>query len=806
MQSGTLPPGEEVVFHRLFNLLVFRSAIALAVLLLSGIASASLQPCDKADILLSDAAQPPDELEAWQPQRLPDEWQRSRPEFSGTVWYRFRTEVPAVPSQVQALYLPRAGDRLTVFVNGRLVGSTVEPGGEPMNTWKRPLLFTIPPAALVAGENLIHVRLEGQAGHYSGVSEAAFGPQTELRDAYWRRLALQSIGPVGLAAALGLLGIFFLILWSRRRDDSTYVLFGAASIVWGVRNVVDVLFHLAIPQPHWEIAMTALYFLFVGLLCLFCLRFVGAALPRYERLLRVAMIASPLILYGLLPWVSVLDSSRVILLGMLGFVLVPLLVVANKALRERSLGAMLITLAGSVAFSFGIYDWAAVGSPGMFDSVRLVPYAALFFTTAIGWLLAHRFLQAYQRIEQMNVVLDERVAQKSAALVSNMEKLAQAKAEAEAANAAKSRFLAAASHDLRQPLHALGMFAGELASREHAPASQALVARIGQSVRALEGMFSELLDISRLDARKVAVTLRHFPVQEMFDRIATDFLPLAQEKGLRLRFRPTRQWCESDLLHLERILRNLVSNAIRYTTRGGVLVACRVRGRRLWLEVRDTGTGLAENERERIFEEYYQVGNPGRDRDKGLGLGLSIVKRLADLLGERLVVKSTPGRGSLFAVRTQPAPAAARDKASTSRPLSFLQDRYLIALVEDDRLVRVAMEGLLTGRGLAVAAGAIYAEVCDALRKKGRAPDLVIADYRLHGEESGVDVARRLRRDYGQDLPVLLLTGESAPGGILDAVAEDFPVLRKPVLPERLFAEIAGLLPAAGGDRQQVAL
>ncbi len=782
---------------------LLRRLLALAALLFAGAAPAALQPCDKADILLSDAAQPPDELEAWQPQRLPDEWKITRPQFTGTAWYRFRAEVPVVPAQMQALYLPRAGNRLTVFVNGRLVGSTAEPDGEPMNTWKRPLLFTVPPAALVAGENLIHVRLEGQAEHYSGVSEAVFGPQTELRDAYWRRFALQTIGPVGLAAALGLLGIFFLILWSRRRDDDTYALFGAASIVWGVRNVLDVLYHLAIPQPHWEIAMTALYFLFVGLLCLFCLRFVGAALPRYERALRGAMAGSLLLPYALLPWVSVLTSTRLVLLGMLGFVVPPLYVVARKALQERSLGAILITLAGAVAFAFGIYDWAAVGRPGMFDSVRLVPYAALFFTTAVGWMLAHRFLQAYQRLEQMNVLLDERVAQKSAALLSNMDKLAQAKAEAEAANAAKSRFLAAASHDLRQPLHALGMFAAELAARERAPGNQALATRIGQSVRALETMFGELLDISRLDAGKVAVTLRRFPVQALFDRIATDFLPLAQEKGLRLRLRPTRQWCESDPIHLERILRNLVSNAIRYTARGGVLVACRVRGRRLWLEVRDTGIGLAEEDRARIFEEYYQIDNPGRDRDKGLGLGLSIVKRLVDLIGERLVVKSAPGRGSLFAVRTRPAPAEAavqNEAAPAGRQISFLQDRYLVALVEDDRLVCVAMEGLLVGQGLAVVSGSGYAEVREALLKLGRTPDLVIADYRLRGAETGLDVAHRLHGDYGRELPTMLLTGESSVDGLADG-AGAFPVLRKPVRPERLFAEIASLLPAAAAQR-----
>jgi signal transduction histidine kinase/CheY-like chemotaxis protein len=791
---------------------VLRRLLAVAALLFAAAATAALPPpWAEADFLIADSAVPPGADAAWSRQALPDEWHRTRPEFTGAAWYRFRADLAAAPEAVQALYLPRAGDRLTVFVNGRLVGSTAGPGGAAMNTWKRPLLFPLPPAALAAGTNVVHLRLEGVASHYSGLSVVALGPEAALREAYWTRFALQTVAPVGLAVALGLLGIFFLILWSRRREDTTYVLFGAASIVWGLRNVTDVLFHLAIPQPHWEIALATLYFLFVGLLCLFCLRFVEAALPRYERLLRGAMLAAPVLLYASLPWVPVLDATRFMHLCMLGFVAPPLWVVARTALLRRDPGAILVTLAGAVAFGFGAYDWLAVGRAGMFDSVRLVPYAALFFTTAVGWLLAHRFLLAYQGIEQLNAELDARVAQKSAELLSNMDSLARAKAEAEAANAAKSRFLAAASHDLRQPMHALGLFAAELAARERAPGNRDLAMRIGQSVRALETMFGELLDISRLDAGRVRAALRCFPLQEVFDRLETDFQPQAREKGLRLRVRPTRHWCESDPVLLERILRNLVANAIRYTERGGVIVACRARGSRLWLEVRDSGIGMSEAERGQVFEEYYQVGNPERDREKGSGLGLAIVRRLVEVLGERLVVKSAPGRGSLFALRARPveapteAAAEAAAEAAEGRPLSFLQGRHLVALVEDDRLVRLAMESLLTGQGLTLASGADYAETREALRRLGRAPDLVIADYRLRGDETGVAVARRLRRDHGRDIPVLLLTGESAPEELADVGGEAFPVLRKPVGPERLFAEIAALLPPPEGAAQRQA-
>lgn len=781
-----------------FVRVVLRCLFALATLLFAVAAAAQMPaPWREAGFLSSDATLPPEDSAAWMAQPLPDEWQRTRPQFSGAAWYRFRVDLQAAPDAVQAIYVPRGGDRLAVFVNGRLVGSTAEADGESMNTWKRPLLFAVAPAALVAGENTVHIRVEGRAGHYSGLSQVVFGPQGPLRSAYWKRFSLQTIGPVGLAAALGLLGVFFLILWARRHEDTSYVLFGAASLVWALRNVADVLFHLAIPQPHWEIAMAVLYFLFVGLLCLFCLRFVGAALPRYERLLRAAMLAAPLLLYASLPWVSVLESTRIMLLGMLALVVPPLFVVTRAALFERSLGAVLIALAGGVAFAFGAYDWLAVGRAEMFDSVRLVPYAALFFTTAIGWMLAHRFLLAYRGLERLNAELDRRVEEKSAELRGNVVQLQQAKAEAEAANAAKSRFLAAASHDLRQPLQALGLLAAAIRGRgASATEVQDLAGRIGQSVQALEKMFGELLDVSRLDGGDVRVERRCFPVQPVLDRVCADFQPVAREKGLQLRLRPTPEWTETDPLMLERVLRNLVSNAVRYTARGGVLVGCRRRGRRLWLYVWDTGVGIAEAERGNIFEEYYQIGNPERDRHKGLGLGLAIVRRLVALLGERLVLRSTPGRGSSFALRlprTEPEPLPLAGAGG----VDFVRGRHLVALVEDDRLVRVATESLLRRHGLAVASGAGGAEARQALRALGRSADLLIADYRLRDGETGIAVAHELRAECGRAIPVLLLTGEAAADLLGEATEAGFAVLRKPVVPERLLAEIAMLLPSA---------
>jgi signal transduction histidine kinase len=773
---------------------VARHACAvLGVALCAGAAVAAPAPLFEADFVLSESAVPPGDEAAWSKQPLPDEWRINRPRTSGTAWYRFSVALPAAPQEVHALYVPRGGDRLAVFLNGNLIGSTAEQNGEFMNTWKRPLLFSVPPQALRAGENRIHIQLQGWAEHQSGLSPVVFGPEGALRDAYRKRFTLQTVGPVGLAAALGLLGIFFLILWARRRDDSTYVLFGAASLVWAARNVLDGLFHLSIPQPHWGILMAALYFAFVGLLCIFSLRFLGLALPRYERLLRGSMLAAPLVLYGSLPWVSVLDSTRVLLLYMLSLVLPPLLAVTRSAIVQRNLGAILITLAGAVAFIFGAYDWFAASRQGMYDSVRLVPYAALFFTTAIGWLLVHRFMSAYAELERMNAELDLRVAAKSAELLNNMAQLELAKAGAEEANRAKSRFLAAASHDLRQPLQSLGLFVTTLGMKTSSPQTQDIVVKINQSVEALERMFTDLLDISRLDAGSIALERRRFPVQQVFDRLAVGFLPLAQQKGLRLVIRATPEWTESDPIMFERILRNLVSNAIRYTERGGVLVACRRRGRRLWIQVWDTGIGIPESEHEKIFEEFYQLGNPERDRRKGSGLGLGIVRRLAALLGERLTLRSVVGRGTVFALRTGRVPPDAHAPA-VPRQKEFAGGERQVVLLEDDWLVREAMEGLLARRGFAVAAGAVHEEARQALLDCGRSPELIIADYRLQGGENGLTAALKLREEFSAAIPVLLLTGEPSREELAEAIAHGIPVLRKPVTGIRLFAQIEALL------------
>lgn len=368
------------------------------------------------------------------------------------------------------------------------------------------------------------------------------------------------------------------------------------------------------------------------------------------------------------------------------------------------------------------------------------------------------------------------------------------KEEAERANLAKSRFLAAASHDLRQPMHALGLFISELGQQSHTADSRRLVQRIAASAEAMENLLDSLLDISKLDAGVLQPSIRAFPLEPLLDRIAAQMRPMAEDHDLQLKVRPCRAWVESDPVLFERILTNLVSNALRYTTRGRVLVACRRRHGRLRVEVRDSGIGIAPEAQEIIFQEFVQLDNDERARDKGLGLGLAIVRRLIDLMGHGLDLRSAPQRGSVFAVEVplvQAQPGALSDDGGRAPgDLSGL----LVALLDDDPLARDGMESLLTAWGCAVVSAETPAELLAAFAHNGSQPQLLISDFRLHGPHNGVDIIYALREQVGTDMAAVLISGDTGPETLRLAQDAAVPLLHKPVRPARLRALIHRLL------------
>ncbi len=365
------------------------------------------------------------------------------------------------------------------------------------------------------------------------------------------------------------------------------------------------------------------------------------------------------------------------------------------------------------------------------------------------------------------------------------------KEAADRANRAKSSFLAAASHDLRQPIHALGLFIGALRSVAIPAEGARLVEQIERSTQALDGLFNAILDISRLDAGVVEPRPVAFPIRPLIERIVGEHAEEALAKGLDLRCAPCRAVVRSDPILVERILRNLVSNAVKHTQRGRVLVGCRM-GSPLRLQVWDTGAGIPAALQERVFEEYFQVANPERDRAQGLGLGLAIVRRLTDLLGETLVLRSVLGRGSCFSVTLPRAPAG---EVPPPPPADAdYAPRGLIAVIDDETAVREAMEALLASWGHRTVAAASGEEALARLSALGAPPDLIICDYRLPSDETGAAVIARLRASLGAHIPAMLVTGDTAPERIAQAQASGLPLLHKPIANARLRAAIGALL------------
>ncbi len=372
-----------------------------------------------------------------------------------------------------------------------------------------------------------------------------------------------------------------------------------------------------------------------------------------------------------------------------------------------------------------------------------------------------------------------------------------ARRHAEQASLAKSQFLAAASHDLRQPLYALSLFSASLDELRLDAEGRSVVGNIQGSIGAMEQLFNGLLDLSKLDAGVVRAALGPVSIDALFDRLSQYFHPIAVERGLDLRLRSDGEWVTSDAVLLEQVLGNLVGNALRYTTQGGVLVAARPRVSGAGpgdtrLEVWDTGIGIAPADLARIFDEFVQLDNAERDRRRGLGLGLSIARRSAALIGATIDVASRPGRGSRFGF-AQPAAAAAglaaTADAARQTPLRKPNDLPVL-FIDDDNSVRLAIADVLTKWDVRFDVAADADEAL-ALVDGGARYALVISDFRLPGRMSGLDLITALLARHEQAPPgCALVTADFAPAMIDAASALGVPVFAKPLRP----AQLRGLL------------
>ncbi len=367
----------------------------------------------------------------------------------------------------------------------------------------------------------------------------------------------------------------------------------------------------------------------------------------------------------------------------------------------------------------------------------------------------------------------------------------------ELANTYKSRFLAAASHDLRQPLHALNLFVAQLQAEPDPTERTRLVARVEAAVGAMNDLFNALLDMSKLEAGMLDVNLTEFPVERLFRQMEATFAGAAREKGLRLHVMPSGAWVRSDFILLERILLNLVSNAVRYTARGGIVVGCRRRGERVRLDIWDSGLGIPESQQQDIFREFYQIAGPETGHRGGLGLGLAIVERLGRLLDHPVELTSHTGKGSRFSVSVPVVATRPLQSGKAPVPPPTITDPVsgrLIVVIDDDALVLDAMRGLLRSWGCKVVAEKTETEARALLADLDQKPDLIISDYRLADGKTGIEAIDCVRRALGTAIPAFLISGDTGPERLRDARASGYQLLHKPLTPMRLRAMLNRLL------------
>jgi len=422
--------------------------------------------------------------------------------------------------------------------------------------------------------------------------------------------------------------------------------------------------------------------------------------------------------------------------------------------------------------------------------------ALAFNGSALNWFLAGFCTLNLILTLQAGITQNKRLTDALILRFENEALAARLKEQIEAterASAEKTRFLAAASHDLRQPMHAIALFGAAMENALHDHPERDNAERLMRAVDALGASLDTMLDVSHLDAGVVVSAPQALELDALLLVLNQTFAAHAEQKGLQLRIRASGMWVRSDLQLLYRLLSNLLDNALKYTHQGGVSMTARRRGDQVWLEVRDTGIGIAPEQLHRIFEEFYQVDNPGRDRARGLGIGLSIVKRLSHLMSHPVMVHSRPGRGTHFRVvlpEAQPTSAAPTEllleELETPARLRLAAPNLHgpVLLIDDEAEIRLAMTALLRAHAVDVVAVTDEFHAVEALTHadaKSSPFSMLLCDYRLADGEDGLAVGLRLLERFQLAIPLLLITGETAPQQLRRAQSSGVPMLFKPV-------------------------
>jgi signal transduction histidine kinase/ActR/RegA family two-component response regulator len=373
--------------------------------------------------------------------------------------------------------------------------------------------------------------------------------------------------------------------------------------------------------------------------------------------------------------------------------------------------------------------------------------------------------------------------------------LRAAKDEAEKANRAKSQFLAAASHDLRQPLHAMQMYITALQQKVKDKDTLKIVSDIDAVSISTGRLLNAILDVSQLEAGAVQPQIEDFPIQEILHRVARGFKPMSYRKGIALHIVPSSAYVRSDPILLEQIIGNFIANAIRYTETGRVLLGCRRRAGKLSIEILDTGPGIPTHQRDAIFDDFHQLDNKERDRGKGLGLGLAIVRRLSICLNHQIEHSSKVNHGSRFAVIVELVDKPANISQSRDFKTNMLDlDNTSVLLIEDDVMVLDATQQLLESWGCNVICSKSAQEAEHLMFDPHNIPDIIIADYRLPGNINGIQAISNVTAKLGYPVPAFIITGEADTSEVRKIADHGYRVLSKPVHPSKLRALISHLI------------
>lgn len=403
-------------------------------------------------------------------------------------------------------------------------------------------------------------------------------------------------------------------------------------------------------------------------------------------------------------------------------------------------------------------------------------------------------VRAAEALQKSNEELEMRVAERTRELLQLNDALEQARAEAEAANLGKTKFIAAASHDILQPLNAARLFTSSLVEKLRSSPSGALARNVDASLESVEEILSALLDISRLDANALVPELHQFRIDVLLQSLQTEYAPAAAKRGLMLKTMPCSLAVETDRKLLRRVLQNFISNAIKYTRSGRILVGCRRKGDMLRIEVHDTGVGISKEQQGEVFEEFRRLGGENGGAP-GLGLGLSIVRRIAEILGSRVTLQSQPGRGSMFALEvpiTSIAIPRAQEAPPRGRLPAGLGGVSHVLVIDNEQAIVEGMSSLLETWGCKPHGAAGPADAARIAASLGPSLDIILADYHLD-QSDGIALITDLRRKAKRNIPAILITADRSPEVADKALAHDIHLLRKPVRPAALRAAMAHL-------------